>query len=341
MTLLAHNRPITSLAWSPTANILASAGQDNQVILWDFQEMQQGQASPKAKQQFDTGVNILLAWAPDGKMIAIGNGATDSKTFNGIVLVYTGDLRSPAPGYNNILSLAYLNALAWAPGKYLVAATTPIVSHQSHLEVWDPTQPTQLLGPIKLPNGVSPASYITPDPMAFAPNGSMLAIGLDDGVLIGRLSVSKEKVRWEPRLPLLKFDQFSSEGDAVSWSSSGQYVAAISGSAIPGHNLAVWDWKTGAKTLLSPASDTNAPLTTLAWSPAPTSTLLAVGDKDGAVYVWNISSTGGNTLPIQTFAGINGEVQALAWSMDGQWLAAGYNDSNDSILVFSVPSGGS
>jgi len=339
MTLLAHTKPIISLAWSPAANILASAGQDNQVILWDLQDVQPGQTSslqPKARQQFDTGVNILLAWAPDGKSIAIGNGATDSKSFNGIVLVYTGDLRSPIPGYHNTLSLPFLNALAWAPGKYLVAAATLTASNHSYLELWDPTQPAQLLPSIKLPSGVSPGANNTPDPMAFAPDGSMLAIGLDEGVLASRLSVSGKKVRWQPRLPLLTFDQFSSEGDAVSWSSNGRYLAATSGSASSGHALAVWDWKTRDRTLLPSASDTNAPLTTLAWSPAPTSTLLAVGDKNGAVYVWNINSGGGNTLPVQTFTGVNGEVQALAWTKDGQWLAAGYNDANDSILIWKM-----
>ena len=71
MTLLGHNQPVSSLAWSPaTTNILASAGQDNQVMLWDIRAIQQGQASqdqPKAKKQFTATGIVLLAWSPDGK----------------------------------------------------------------------------------------------------------------------------------------------------------------------------------------------------------------------------------------------------------------------------------
>jgi eukaryotic-like serine/threonine-protein kinase len=73
MTLVAHTQPISSLAWSPTApNILASAGKDSQVMLWDISAIQQRQASqtsPRAKQQFGSSPtsSVLLAWSVDGR----------------------------------------------------------------------------------------------------------------------------------------------------------------------------------------------------------------------------------------------------------------------------------
>src|SRR5215469_14790756 len=66
LTLLGHNKPITALSWSPRANILASAGQDNQVMLWDVPALQQRQNNspqPKARQSLVDAGNILLAWS--------------------------------------------------------------------------------------------------------------------------------------------------------------------------------------------------------------------------------------------------------------------------------------
>ncbi len=336
LTLLGHNKPITALSWSPRANILASAGQDDQVMLWDMQALQQGQNNspqPKAKQSLVAAGNILLTWSPDGKLLAIGNGAFDRNTFDEFVLVYRDDLHSPA--YNNVLRVPLLNALAWAPGRYLVAANNldkPANTFQ--LQIWDAAQPRQKLAPVRLATGVSSSAYVTPNPIAFSPDSSMLAIGTYKGVLVGQLRLSGSQASWQVHSPLLTFDQFSSEADALTWSSDGQYVAAISNSATPEHQLVVWKWNNGAQVLSPVLPDANTPLTTLAWS--PNGALLAVGNNKGSVYVWNIDIHAGNTLPAHTLTGIAAAARALVWSMDGQWLAAGYDDLNDTILVWKV-----
>jgi WD40 repeat protein len=77
----------------------------------------------------------------------------------------------------------------------------------------------------------------------------------------------------------------------------------------------------------------------VAWCPAPSSKLLAAGSKDGGVYIWEVNpgNLQGNALPTRSLNGLAGaEVTALAWSPDGQWLAAGYNDTNDSILIWKL-----
>jgi WD40 repeat protein len=140
------------------------------------------------------------------------------------------------------------------------------------------------------------------------------------------------------------FDEIKPAASCVTWSPDGQYVASITNPIlIPKYTtsqLVVWNASGGDQTRL-PLSLPNSStvLTQLAWSPAPTSTKLAAGSKEGVVYLWNVNpgNLKGNSLPTRSLIGLAGaEVTALAWSFDGQWLAAGYNDTNNSILIWKI-----
>jgi len=160
---------------------------------------------------------------------------------------------------------------------------------------------------------------------------------------VGQLHLSGSQVSWQPHSPLLTFDPFSVEADALTWSSDGQYVAAISNNATPEHQLVVWKWNNGAQVLSPVLPDSNTPLTTLAWS--PDGALLAVGNNKGVVYVWDVQMTGASAslgsvrAPKLFYAGSGAAKHTKAildveWSPDGRYIASASADNT--VIVWKV-----
>lgn len=352
MTLLAHTSPISSLAWSPASpGILASGAKDSLTLLWDIPAIQQGQASttsPKARQQFGLTSPLLLGWSPDGKTLAIGNANavidSDPNLVDLQVDVYEGDLSRRIPQYDVQLmtyhQTAFLYALCWGPSKSLVTVSHPhqvTGTGEYMLEFRDPLQPQKGLMSIHQKD----FAYA----LAAAPDGLTIAVGTGLGVMVGQPHGTGRTGQWEPTIPLLLFNNKAMIVGAVTWSPDGRYVAAINNAQFVGQSfapeslIAFWDWQSGDRTSQALSlPDASTVLTTLTWCPAPSSGLLAAGSKDGSVYLWHVDPQHlqGNTLPIRRLSGLQAQVTALAWSMDGRWLAAGYNDDKNSILLWKM-----
>ncbi len=338
MTLLSHTRPVSSLAWSPRSDtlLLASAGEDQQVMLWDIAAIRQGLANQKTPHtiiEAGTGIDMQLAWSPDGAYIAIGNGklVNPNDTFNtgSFVLVYTADLRSTV---NSHLVTTFLIALAWTPGKYLAIASSPSISSSSNIvALWNPAQPTQTPTPVSFSDVISA--------LAFSPVTAQLAIALPNAIVIGQAAIVGNRTTWKAGAHSLQTNNLGLGADTITWSPDETFLAAANKSLSP-PVIDIWNWKQGS-TITSPiVPDSSTMLTALAWSPAAGSPLLADGTKNGSVLIWKIDRSspvsGGNLYPHQTLNGLSAEVFSLAWSPDGQWLAASYKDVNSSILVWSV-----
>jgi eukaryotic-like serine/threonine-protein kinase len=354
LTLLAHTQPISSLAWSPVAaNMLVSAGKDSQVMLWDIPAITRGQASktaPQAKQQFNSSTvsPVLLAWSADGSAIAIANAnftlEASGKAIDMKMQIYKNDLSAPEPYYNELLMTflrtAYVSAVSWGPGKYITAITRPVElagKTTYRLEFRDPLD-SKLGFRTILEYGFGYSVAVSPA------DKSTVAMGIYDGVLIAQPLITANTTQWKTTPVTLTFDSTQPAASDVTWSPDGRYVAAITNPIlIPKYTtsqLAVWNASGGDSTRLSLSlPNASTILAHVAWSPAPTSTQLAAGSKDGAVYIWNVNpgNLKGNALPTRSLIGLAGaEVTALAWSADGQWLAAGYNDTNDSVLIWKL-----
>ena len=140
-------------------------------------------------------------------------------------------------------------------------------------------------------------------------------------------------MQWKANSDLLKFkDPLITGVNALSWSPDGKSIGAFNNGGST--TIAYWN-RQGSRWQPSAELQVNAILTTMAWCPSPTSSLVATGASDGTVLLWQ---AGNGTQPIRTLTsgGMNSPVQTLAWSADGRWLAASYQDNFGTILVFSI-----
>ncbi|TMD58565.1 MAG: hypothetical protein E6I91_21475, partial [Chloroflexi bacterium] len=111
---------------------------------------------------------------------------------------------------------------------------------------------------------------------------------------------------------------------SVAWSPNGKLIASASEDG----KVYIWDATTDTTQQFFPHK---AWVGSLAWSPDSTS--IATGDynDDDSVRIWDISE-GRNT---QAFSGTSGnQVYTVAWSLDGNHIAGGYNLNEVKIWHF-------
>jgi len=354
MTLLGHNTAVQVLAWSPRANILASSGStgDNQVFLWDIDSAYQ-QKNPTPTHTSTAGFDLtpnglLVAWSPDGKVPAIANTVAGNVANNPyVLLVYKGDLSGPAPGYEKALILFsdIIEACSWLDATYIATVTTQTEPATMGLELWDWRHPGQRLAQATIARTLSPAPSpltVPSQALSVSPRGSLVALiaqdnAGQDSLLIGQLVVSEKHARWQQRFPAIFFRRSNSaipfSIDGIAWFPSGQTIAAFTNDVDAKHTLATWniqDTKHDPVTFAGPPALT---LTTITASLVPGPSLLAVGTDTGTIFLLNLDDQGSIE---RTFQGPHAEITALAWSRDGKWLAAGFNDTNASILVWKM-----
>ena len=325
-TYTGHSDAVFAVAWSPKESRIASGSSDNTVHIWDA----------------TTGGNVVrytqhqkpihaLAWSPDGSSIVSGSQDGIAQVWQagtGNMLAVYKAQRLPGTAYG-------VMAVGWSPdGTYIASGGDDNV-----VQIWE-----ALTGnPVR--------AYKEQQKMirclAWSPDGTYIASGGDD---------SKVYV-WEARTgkTVTTYTRHSGYISSLAWSLDGQYI--ISSDEGPGgsdptiavggsHKVQVWVAQTGKHVLdFTPANSSKSsnenglsitPIDFFAYgvdifavasSPAQRSRRVATVDVGGKIYTWDVPS--GNN--ITSHNGTN-FVEALTWSPDGSYLAAG--NSSKTVQVW-------
>jgi WD40 repeat protein len=298
-----HRQMVRALVWSPDAQVIASGADDGWLLLWTLDgQVQQRIAHPAAI--------TALAWSPAGKLLASGAGTSvrffdaPTATLRASRSVHTGQVTSlawsKAPGHPLVSGSLDKRAIVWETHHYQPQAiftrhTTAIEALTSQPEggttiasssqggvvrIWHVDTLTEL-------HGFYQDAAIPLRTLAFAPTGTQLAAGGEDGQV--RLW-NNGLVCQEPTFTAqgafcadqpLRFRAHTAPLRAISWSPDARFLATGSQDG----TLALWAAPPGAIPTLVTQIFSADPIAAVAWSPSGGYLAVASGKT---VTIWNV-----------------------------------------------------
>jgi len=330
-----HTRPLRVVAFSPDGRLLASAGLDYGIKLWDISTGKELRTIYGHKSAV-----WALAFSPDGRILASGGEDHTIQLWDPItgkkLLTFTGDNHSDT-----------VSSVVFSPdGRWLASS-----SWDHTVKLWDVATGGSIrtfLGHTDIVNQV-----------AFSPDGLELASASRDRTVRLWNASTGESIRvleghtdqvntvaFSPIQPILASG--SDDRSIRIWNlTSGRAIATLLGhtksvqsiafspdgltlaSASDDHTIKLWDARDdGERATLQGHTDA---VQTVAFS--RDGTTLASGGSDEKVIVWNTATKTATKI----LTGHAGSLWALAISRDGRWLAAASLDKT--IKLWDFPSG--
>jgi len=296
-----HSGSVSSVAWSPDGQTLASGSWDNSIKLWDV-----ASGKEKATLAGHSGTVTSVAWSPDGQTLASGSDDNSIKLWD----VTTGKAKATLAGHSGS---AYTHSgsvytIAWSPDGQTLASG----AWDDSIKLWDAAS-----GKEKATLAGHAATVIS---VAWSPDGQTLASSLSDkSINLWDVASGIEKAT----LP-----GHSDSVSSVAWSPDGQTLASGSYD----NSIKLWDVTSGKEkaTLAGHSSG----VMSVAWSPDGQTLASGSGEygKPGEIKLWDVASGKEKA----TLTGHASSVESVAWSPDGQTLASGSKDHSIKLWEATV-----
>lgn len=302
-----HKGAVTTVAWSPAGDVVASGDATGNVYIWKpstgetLESLSLNQ--PVGEQHYDAVTGAYssiqsLSWSSNGQRLAIAKS-------NGILYIWDSVKRAVVITYENYMNTGIT---AWSPdGKYIATST-----NGSDMQIWH-AGTTRQVASLRLP--IHAENFFA---FTWSPDSRYIAMGSLSALLVFYDTATGKQVY---KYDYIK-DQIKENVNIAAWSPGGKFILVGE----------LYDSSTNiVRLMILPAmKDIHDPVLTydyytgmvdvVAWS--PNSRCIASSNSDDTVQIWDAST--GKTM--RTYTGHTGYINTVSWSPDGTLIASGSDD---------------
>jgi WD40 repeat protein/putative methionine-R-sulfoxide reductase with GAF domain len=286
-TLKGHTGWVTTMAFSPDGQRLATGSWDQTIKFWEVSTGEQLSTTARKNKEIEA-----LAFSRDGRWLATENSSNTVTLRDARTGQELRELANDKP--LGPLGSNWVYSIAFSPdGRWLATGVD-----DKTVRVWDVNKGTKVRD---LTTSRRRVIYI-----AFSPDGRRLASGDDDKTIRIWNIASGEEVS--------KLSGHRKSIYAVVFSPNGRLLASASGDK----SVRLWDVDSGRE--IHTLTGHGNVVTSLAFS--PDGRWLVSGSWDKTIKIWEVE-TG---REVRTLAGHDQPVYSLAFDSHGRWLASGSED---------------